>query len=132
MGRCSEDDFLVCDMWAAPRTLTAVAFPPDVTYLRVEQCVVLTVSENDEAGEEDDEENGDEAWECLDNPLPMEYYGATAYYASTTTDDRSVSLSHWPSSVDVDYSSAVLCEKVLMQNYRTVYLILHTVTYWYY
>ncbi|CAN0527646.1 unnamed protein product [Ectocarpus sp. 12 AP-2014] len=98
MERCNEDDFRVCDLAIAPRALTAVAFPPDTTYLRVQQCVVVetaaaATSESDDDGGGQEEE---EAWECLQDPVPAEYYG-TPY--------------HWPSAVDVDYSAAALCEK---------------------
>ncbi|CAM9942492.1 unnamed protein product [Ectocarpus sp. 4 AP-2014] len=98
MERCSEDDFRVCDLAIAPRALTAVAFPPDTTYLRVQQCVLVetaaaATSESDDDGGGQEEE---EVWECLEDPVPAEYYG-TPY--------------HWPSAVDVDYSAAALCEK---------------------
>lgn len=107
MEKCTEDDFRVCDLWIAPQALTTVAFPPDVTHLRVEQCVLMAASQNDDDAEDEEEE----AWECLDDPLPLEYYGTTAYYATSAGGGRS-SLSHWPSSVDVNYSSAVICQKV--------------------
>lgn len=129
MERCSEDDFRVCDLAIAPRTLTAVAFPPDVTYLRVEQCVFsAAVSEGDDDGVGlEDEEEAEGGWECLTDPLPAEYYGVTVHHssaansgsssagsssASASTSSSSSSWSHWPSSVDVDYSVAAFCEKV--------------------
>lgn len=117
MERCGEDDFRVCDLAIAPRTLTAVAFPPDVTYLRVEQCVLTAaVSEADVVGSEEEEE----VWECLTDLLPAEYYGATVYQGSAANAGSSASAlaspssswSHWPSSVDIDYSIAAFCEKV--------------------
>eukprot|EP00752_Nemacystus_decipiens_P014199 g12628.t1 len=127
MDRCGEDDFRVCDLAIAPRTLTAVAFPPDVTYLRVEQCVLTAAVSGRNGGGSEDEEEADEVWECLTDPLPAEYYGATANHGSAantgSSDDAESSSasaltswsslwSHWPSSVDVDYSVAPFCEKV--------------------
>ena len=118
MERCGEEDFRTCSLWVAPRTLTVVTFPPNVTYLRVEHCVVHA-DDGDQDGE-----NEEEAWgECLDEPLPMEYYGTTAYFESATTTGAGeegngtgnavvTSVSHWPSSVDVDYSDATICQKV--------------------
>lgn len=127
MERCGEQDFRVCDLAIAPRTLTAVAFPPNVTYLRVEQCVfVAAVSGGSGVGSE--EEEAEEVLECLTDPLPAEYYGVTIYHgaAATTGSGSSAgsgsasvltsspsSWSHWPSSVDVSYSAVgALCEKV--------------------
>eukprot|EP00903_Cladosiphon_okamuranus_P012198 g11441.t1 len=138
--RCGENDFRMCDLAVAPRTLTAVAFPPDVTYLRVEQCIsAAAVSEGDsvsvsvgsEEEEEEEEEEAEEGWECLTDPLPVEYYGATVNHGSAastgsssvgsssaasssalaSSSSSSSSWSHWPSSVDVDYTVAPLCEK---------------------
>lgn len=93
MERCSDSDdtFRVCDLWVAPHTLTAVAFPPDVTYIRIEQCVLTPSSESGARG--DDAESG----ECLESVIPEEYYGTPLL---------------WPSSVDVGYAAATLCEKV--------------------
>ncbi|CAN0102849.1 unnamed protein product [Scytosiphon promiscuus] len=91
MDRCDDDEFRVCDLAIAPRALTAVAFPPEVTYLRVETCVLTTT-----------------ATACLQDPLPTEIYGATVVYGSG---DGATSLSHWPSSLDVEYSVAALCEQ---------------------
>lgn len=131
MDRCSEDDFRVCDLAIAPRTLTVVAFPPDVTYLRVEQCVLSAADpEGDDVGSEDEEvEGAEEVWECLTDPLPAEYYGAKVNHGLVATAGdgsssdgssssasastlSSSSWSHWPSSVDVNYSVAAFCEKV--------------------
>lgn len=128
MERCGEDDFRVCDLAIAPRTLTAVAFPLDVTYLRVEQCILAAVvSEGDSVGSEE-EEDAEELWECLRDPLPAEYYGATVHHASAASPgsnsagtssisavtSSSSRTSHWPSSVDVNYSVAAFCEKVTL------------------
>lgn len=126
MERCSEDDLRVCDLAIAPRTLTAVAFPPDVTCLLVEHCV-LTVSDSDN-GDSGGGSEGDEAeeglWECLTDPLPKEYYGTTVYYddgggtaGSSEQASSQSSISHWPSSVEADYSVAPMCEQV--QNYSS-------------
>lgn len=107
MERCNEDAFRVCDLWVAPRTLTAVAFPPEVTYLRVQQCVLVESGGGDgsdgdssgSTGNSDEEEEGVVEWECLEDPPPSEYYGTPLL---------------WPSAVDVEYSTAPLCEKVCM------------------
>lgn len=125
MERCAEDDFRTCSLWVAPRTLTVVTFPPHVTYLRVEHCVIHAGTGDDDAdgGEEDDNDDnddddnqGEEEWECLDEPLPVEYYGTTAYFSATTAaaenNGTATTVSHWPSSVDVDFSEAVICQKV--------------------
>ncbi|CAN0206545.1 unnamed protein product [Hapterophycus canaliculatus] len=110
MERCNDDDFRVCELAIAPRALTAVAFPPDVTYLRVERCVLTTAptASTDDDEEEEQEEEEEEVWECLVDPVPAEYYGATVVYGSG---DAATSLSNWPSSLDVDYSVAALCEQ---------------------
>lgn len=116
MERCSEDDFRVCDLAIAPRHLTAVAFHPDVTYLRVEQCI-LAAGGSASNGEQ---EEAEELWECLKEPLPAEYYGAVNYGGglSSSSGDTgtggSALLSHWPSSVDVEFSVAPLCEQVTL------------------
>ncbi|CAM9483988.1 unnamed protein product [Laminaria digitata] len=103
MERCGEGDFRTCSLWVAPRALTVVTFPPHVTYLRVERCVIHAAvsgdDDDDDDGDHDGKEEEEEAHECLDEPLPMEFYGTTG------------SVSHWPSSVDVDYSDAVICQK---------------------
>lgn len=123
MERCAEDDFRTCSLWVAPRTLTVVTFPPHVTYLRVEHCVLHAVTSDDDAdsGEENDDnhDNGnqeEEGWECLNDPLPVEYYGTTAHFGAATDvaggDTTVTSVSHWPGSVDVDFSQAVICQKV--------------------
>lgn len=133
MERCGEDDFRVCDLAIAPRTLTAVAFPPDVTYLRVEQCIsAAAVSEGDSVGSE--EEEPEEVWECLTDPIPAGYYGTTvnrgsaantgSSSAGSSSASSSSSWSHWPSSVDVDYAVAALCEKVTL-SLNTTYFELH-------
>lgn len=101
MSNCWDEDFRVCNLWVAPRTLTSVAIPADVTRLRVEQCARLAGAEND-AGSED--------WECLDDPQPAEYYGATVVHGSGKETNGVVS--YWPSVLNVAYSTAALCEKV--------------------
>lgn len=112
MERCSEDEFRVCDLAIAPRALTAVAFPPDVTYLRVQQCVLTdSDSESDDDGDDQEDEAEQGSWECLTDPLPIEYYGTTVYYDGGGGAAGS-SVSHWPSSLNVDYSVAALCEQV--------------------
>ncbi len=115
MERCNEDDFRVCDLAIAPRTLTAVAFHPEVTYLRVEQCVLVAAG----SATNDEQEEADELWECLNEPLPAEYYGAVNYGGGLSSGSGdgtggSVLMSHWPSSVDVDFSVAPLCEQVTL------------------
>ena len=126
MERCGEEDFRTCSLWVAPLTLTVVVFPPHVTYLRVEHCVLhAPLGDDDDDVEDADDEDGvtaeGGAWgECLDEPLPMEYYGTTAYFEGATTsavagkedNDDVSSVSHWPSSVDVDFSDATICQKV--------------------
>lgn len=105
MSSCGDEDFRVCDLWVAPRTLTSVAFPSDVTRLRVEQCARLAGAENDARSED---------WECLGDSRPAEYYGATVFHGSGKGNDGAVdsSVSYWPSALNVAYSAAALCEKV--------------------
>ncbi|CAM9796937.1 unnamed protein product, partial [Sphacelaria rigidula] len=78
--------FRTCDLWVPPYTLTAVAFPPDVTYIHLEKCVFVSGVDGD----------GD-IEECLATEMPLEYYGTPLL---------------WPSSIDVEYSTATLCERV--------------------